>query len=658
MKKIKRGLVVFCLTMLFSALFSTSAFAESTEIYNVAELNAFLESIAAGDTYEGDTVILVNSINMDGATIPNTTDKAFKGTFDGKNNTISNFYITQEVRTGNKVPAGLFGSTESATIKNLTLDNVTVSGDDNYVGALIGEAVATSIENCHVKNSEVSGKEYVGGLVGKYWNPAGSTTGMVLNGCTITNTPVSADGSYVGGIVGQTSFSYDIIIRNCATDEASSVTGKEYVGGIIGYFYEFEHVNIALIENCVNNATVTGTEDVGGIVGYLTPDWNTSVTLENCYNTGAIKGSKDVGGIAGSAGNELYDTNRNFDDIQILNVYNTGKLIIAEPVAGAVEYINGIAKMVFGTIKNALSFGLEIAPESSSVVFDANTVYPLGYAQPESATSSYTVFANNYTRSDMLVNGTQIATPAGAASQSGASFDFTDPNWKATAFAGWDTDVWDIGSGDSLPTLYSVSSKVTQSPTITLRYTFESNGGSAVAPIEVELGAVVSEPQTTKSGETFDGWYYDATFTNKVDFSSGIRQGGMLYAKWEIAPTPTPTQTQTQTQTQIQTMHLPSELGTGILYINRGDSPVITFATISESQFAGIWVDGVSTPVESVAEIKFSSVILTLKPSFTNSLSNGMHTISVITNDGSQGVVRLFVGGHENPQTGYSEDVK
>ncbi len=68
--------------------------------------------------------------------------------------------------------------------------------------------------------------------------------------------------------------------------------------------------------------------------------------------------------------------------------------------------------------------------------------------------------------------------------------------------------------------------------------TFDSNGGSAVAPAEgIKEGDPVSEPTApTKDGYSFEGWYSDAGLTSSWDFSSDtVTEATTLYAKWSAS---------------------------------------------------------------------------------------------------------------------------
>ena len=70
--------------------------------------------------------------------------------------------------------------------------------------------------------------------------------------------------------------------------------------------------------------------------------------------------------------------------------------------------------------------------------------------------------------------------------------------------------------------------------TVTYTVTFESNGGSAVAPRSVKKGARIMEPEApTKSGFVFAGWYSDADLNDLYDFDTPVEEDIILYAAWE-----------------------------------------------------------------------------------------------------------------------------
>ena len=65
----------------------------------------------------------------------------------------------------------------------------------------------------------------------------------------------------------------------------------------------------------------------------------------------------------------------------------------------------------------------------------------------------------------------------------------------------------------------------------TYTVTFETNGGTAVAPVTTSL--IESEPKTSQSGYTFSGWYTESGFVNKAEFPYEVTKMQTLYAKWE-----------------------------------------------------------------------------------------------------------------------------
>lgn len=113
--------------------------------------------------------------------------------------------------------------------------------------------------------------------------------------------------NYVGGIVSyaqkRTASGIDTYpkLTNCTVEKTVAITENRFVGGIAGEFY-------GPIEGCVNNAAITVTDKgadsrnnkdmAGGIVGYL----NTGKgAILNCVNNGDVNGIYTVGGIAGDA---------------------------------------------------------------------------------------------------------------------------------------------------------------------------------------------------------------------------------------------------------------------------------------------------------------------------------------------------------------------
>ncbi len=124
----------------------------------------------------------------------------FQGVLDGNYHTISG------------LTAPLFASTDGATIKNVVLDKVNISGTGN-VGALVGTASgATRIYNCGVLSGTVGGDTNVGSIAGELQGSA-----RVVNCYSFADI---TGGTTVGGIVGynttaSTSANLQTLIMNC-----------------------------------------------------------------------------------------------------------------------------------------------------------------------------------------------------------------------------------------------------------------------------------------------------------------------------------------------------------------------------------------------------------------------------------------------------------
>ena len=66
---------------------------------------------------------------------------------------------------------------------------------------------------------------------------------------------------------------------------------------------------------------------------------------------------------------------------------------------------------------------------------------------------------------------------------------------------------------------------------------FDTNGGSKVNETNAEYNKEISEPETTREGYRFVGWYTNKECTKVFDFKTPITQDITLYAKWNGIPT-------------------------------------------------------------------------------------------------------------------------
>lgn len=189
----------------------------------------------------------------------------FEGVLDGDGHTVRNLTLALDGQD----MVGLFGRIGvGGQVEELTLENVTVSGQDN-VGALAGMN-GGSIEYCQlVGDNTVAGRKAVGGLVGDNWT--GRIEGCVADADVTANTK--------GGVLAGDSSNSKAIQSSAAF---GSVTGGQLVGGITG------SSAYSSVTSCYAVVQVNG--QGGGAVGEVQPQ-----TIEDVYYAQDVAGQTDTG---------------------------------------------------------------------------------------------------------------------------------------------------------------------------------------------------------------------------------------------------------------------------------------------------------------------------------------------------------------------------
>ncbi len=198
--------------------------------------------------------------DIDASTSFTTSIANFSGILDGQHHTI----------TGLTVP--LFTTLSNATVCNLTLDNVSISGTGNVGAIACSTSAATRIYNCGIlasQSSTVSGTGYTGSIVG------------LLDGYSrVINCYSYADiigGTTVGGIVGYNNY------LSKATDLRTMVMNCMFYGDITGGDSRYPIYGGKIISNAdatgVNNYNYFRKESsMGEMAGY-----NCALATEDRY---------------------------------------------------------------------------------------------------------------------------------------------------------------------------------------------------------------------------------------------------------------------------------------------------------------------------------------------------------------------------------------
>ena len=148
--------------------------------------------------------------------------------------------------------------------------------------------------------------------------------------------------------------------------------------------------------------------------------------------------------------------------------------------------------------------------------------------------AKWTEVAENESTITFVSNGGSAVAPL-VAEEGSAISEPAEPTREGYTFVAWYTD------NGTFENLYSFTTMPVDDLTLYADWTineytitFDSNGGSAVAPITQNYGTNVIEPSNpTASNYTFIGWFTDVELLNQYTFTTMPGQNITLYAKWE-----------------------------------------------------------------------------------------------------------------------------
>lgn len=249
---------------------------------------------------------------------------------------VADTYVAGVVGTLNAGSSVTFTNTHSK-------GKITNTGD--YTGGIVGISnggCIAGMESCS-HFGDISGKNYVGGLVGGNMETSGSDDNVYISTSSTENTKTvsKSTGDFVTG-------TDEIIINNCTA--IGNITGSLYVGGLVGWdekalrlvsknggpanidYYNYNvygkyvwygefytglyyegwyngtvsfkpnfRLSTLAYTNCYYSGIINGIDNVGGIIGY-----KKNGRVQNCYTNASVYGSNNVGGIIGNA--EGYST--------------------------------------------------------------------------------------------------------------------------------------------------------------------------------------------------------------------------------------------------------------------------------------------------------------------------------------------------------------
>lgn len=212
--------------------------------------------------------------------------------------------------SGEKNIGGILGYNEGSTLEECSsapeanIENIEELAEDLKgvnVGGIVGYSLGGLLEKCGTSGGYVTGKSYVGGIVGLMESSDAKDSKVVLEGGGQKNLAIVIGEEYAGGITGANK---DGTIKNWNNGGVISAT-KQYSGGITGY-------NTGIIEECISDvdtSAVSGEKQLetarkwggtgsyaGGIAGY---NGGKMISTEMRGITAIVAGENFVGGITG-----------------------------------------------------------------------------------------------------------------------------------------------------------------------------------------------------------------------------------------------------------------------------------------------------------------------------------------------------------------------
>ncbi len=305
--------IVFTLLATLLLITSVSVCADDTVYIGTAkELFALSQRVAGGDSMAGVSVVLTDDITLNQAFTPIGQDASlpFSGSFDGNGHTVRGLLVKDALYSG------LFGAITDGTVKNLTVENATVEGND-YCGILVGRLYAYKgdalIKNCCVSGT-VTGKSFVGGLAGAVLSAAYGNTVSATVLESRSRCQVKGD-AFCGGMIGMAEArsikrTATVIAEGCEAHGTVLAEGDygTVVGGLCGAISAKDNGGTAKagFTGCVSYAYVYGEKlAAGGFCGTVgVVGARASVSLADCSALGAVSGGAVKGGFVGKGEKE------------------------------------------------------------------------------------------------------------------------------------------------------------------------------------------------------------------------------------------------------------------------------------------------------------------------------------------------------------------
>ncbi len=306
---------------------------------------------------------------------------------------------------------------QNHSISGLTINRPTT----DYVG-MFGYCYTTvyplnvNFENLDMINVDITGQDYVGGLVG---NPGRFT----VSNCSSSGSVIGDD--KVGGLIGTTYYS---TIEDCHS--SCTISGDISTGGLIGYNYASSSIS-----NCYSTGDISGNGiNCGGLVG------KNDYTINNCYSTSNINTdyNTSIGGLVGYNNGSSAEIHTSYSTGDLTLVYDGGGGLVGSNFNGLIRNCYSTGNVSRGSGSN-ISFGAFVGNNNYKVEYSYSTgsVYYTGDTDPTdkgfvgNQWGSY-ANTNNFWDSEASNQTTALGATAKTTTQMKTQSTFTDASWNFT----------------------------------------------------------------------------------------------------------------------------------------------------------------------------------------------------------------------------------
>ena len=372
---------------------------EECHIKSVEDLVAFSYLVNSGKTFEGKTVYLDKDLDItnyakEKSYVDPDKEALYNINGDGEKTSLKDEMTTdkgfQPIGTSENNFKGKFEG-NAYTISNLMINRP----DENYVGLFGYITDKAIIVGLNVKDIDVTGNSYVGGLVG-YANSYATIKEVTLTGTIIGN---EKTGMYIGGIVGSVTTSnvrIDSVIVN------ANVTGNSNVGGISGGPF----ANSANVTAIIEGGTITGNDKV-----YATSYWNTSSNMvKTAYVNSKVKVIKNSEEVTGYYGGTEFSENY-YNNLQYYgNLKLNSNVVVETPYSGDID----ASGYYFDYNNDGTDIIVVKANNSSQSSTTGNVVYTKTVTEgddkeaPTCTLGRYSVHGNGFTASYTCTDNTKV----------------------------------------------------------------------------------------------------------------------------------------------------------------------------------------------------------------------------------------------------------